>query len=441
MESQSIRYPGSNLTKRMVFMKRKTLWKILALPVALSLVLLHPRVTAALDQTYEQIKLLVDVLEHIEQEYVDEVDPKTLVYGAAEGMVQKLDPFSQFLEPDERKEMQTETEGLFGGIGIRITVQDGWLTVITPLPDTPAYKAGVLPGDRIVKIDGALTQEITLSDAVKKLRGAPKSKVTISIAREGDKDLREFTLVRENIPILTVRSRMLEDNIGYLRLSEFIETSDADIQKALAQLKQQGMTSLILDLRNNPGGLLNSAVDVSREFLDAKKLVVYTEGRASPRQDFIAETKGTYADLPLTVLVNHGSASGSEIVAGAMQDHKRAVIIGSESFGKGSVQSVLSLSDGSGLRLTTAKYYTPSGRSIHRNPKTGKGGITPDIVIDVPRETEVKLQAQSEEIYAKNKKPVSTVKKEDTVKDEVLDRAVEILKAREIILQGLKGSS
>ena len=422
-------------------MKRKTFWKILVFPAVFGLILLHPRVTAALDQTYEQIKLLVDVLEHIEQEYVDEVNAKELVYGAAAGMVQKLDPFSQFLEPDERKEMQTETEGQFGGVGIRITVRDGWLTVITPLPDTPAYKAGILPGDRIVKIDGVLTQDISLSDAVKKLRGAPKSKVTVSIAREGDKDLREFIMVRETIPILTVRSKMLEDHIGYVRLSEFIETTDHDLQKALTQLKSGGMTSLVLDLRNNPGGLLNSAVDVSKEFLDSKKLVVYTEGRASPRQDFLTDTKAPYANLPMTVLVNGGSASGSEIVAGAMQDHKRAVIIGSETFGKGSVQSVLSLSDGSGLRLTTAKYYTPSGRSIHRNPKTGKGGITPDIVIDVPREMEAKLQIQSEEVYAKDHKPASTVKKEDQVKDEVLNRAVEILKAREIILQGLKGSS
>ena len=200
------------------------------------------------------------------------------------------------------------------------------------------------------------------------------------------------------------------------------------------------MTSLVLDLRNNPGGLLNSAVDVCKEFLDNKKLVVYTQGRASPRQDFVTDTKGSYADLPMTVLVNRGSASGSEIVSGCMQDHKRAVIVGSETFGKGSVQSVLPLFDGSGLRLTTAKYYTPSGRSIHRNLKTGKGGITPDIVVDVSRETEVKLQAQEVELYAKNQKPKPNVKNADIVKDEVLNRAIEILKTREIILEGIKGS-
>jgi carboxyl-terminal processing protease len=425
----------------MVFMKKRMPWKTLILLAVFGPVLVHPRVTSALDQTYEQIKLLVDVFEHIEQDYVDEVKPKELIFGAAAGMVQKLDPFSQFLEPEERKEMQTETEGQFGGIGIRITVRDGWLTVITPLPDTPAYKAGMLPGDRIVRIDGAPTQDMTLTDAVKKLRGPAKSKVAISVAREGDKELREFTLLRENITIQTIRSRMLVEHIGYARISEFIEPTVRDLEKALAGLKTQGMTSLILDLRNNPGGLLNSAVDVSKEFLDSRKLIVYTEGRASPRQDFQADVKASYANLPMTILVNRGSASGSEIVAGAMQDHRRAVIIGGETFGKGSVQSVLSLSDGSGLRLTTAKYYTPSGRSIHRNPKTGKGGITPDIVVDIPRETEAKLQVQSEELYAKDQKPKPTVKKEALVKDEVLERAIEILKARDIILQGLKGSS
>jgi carboxyl-terminal processing protease len=409
-------------------------------PALVCLVLLSPRITSAVDETYDQIKLLVDVFEHIKQEYVDEVNPQQLIYGAAAGMVQKLDPFSQFMEPDERKEMQSETEGQFGGIGIRIMLEDGWLTVITPLPGTPAYNAGVLPGDRIVRIDGALTQDMTLSDAVKKLRGAPKTKVTISVAREEDKELHEFNLIRDNISIDTVRPHMIEDHIGYVRITEFVETTDRDLEKALAQLKTDGMTSLVLDLRNNPGGLLNSAVDVSKEFLDNKKLVVYTQGRASPRQDFVTDSKGTYADLPMTVLVNRGSASGSEIVAGAMQDHKRAVIIGSESFGKGSVQSVLPLFDGSGLRLTTAKYYTPSGRSIHRNLKTGKGGITPDIVVDVSRENEIKLQAQEIELFAKNQKPKPSVKNADIVKDEVLDRAIEILKAREIILEGIKGS-
>ena len=207
----------------------------------------------------------------------------------------------------------------------------------------------------------------------------------------------------------------------------------------MKDLKSQGMTSLVLDLRNNPGGLLSVAVETSKIFLDGKKLIVYTEGRSSPRQEFYADAKAPYAKLPLAILVNRGSASGSEIMAGAMQDQKRAVIIGSESFGKGSVQSVLSLPEGSGLRLTTAKYYTPSGRSIHRDMKTGKGGITPDIVVEVSKDAEAKLQAQAEELYAKDQNPKSAVKKEDQLKDEVLERALQILKVRDILLQDLKG--
>lgn len=420
-------------------MKKKTLLKTLVLTALLAPILTGRPLTAALDQTYEQIKLLVEVFQHIRQDYVDEIDPKSLIYGAAAGMVAKLDPFSQFLEPDERKEMQTETEGQFGGIGIRITIRDGWLMVITPLPDTPAYKAGILPGDRIVRVDGISTKDMTLTDAVKKLRGAPKSKVAITIAREGEKEPIDFTLVRENITIQTIRSRMLTDHTGYVRISEFIEPTVHDMEKALSTLSDQGMTNLVIDLRNNPGGLLSVAVDVTKDFLDDHKLIVYTEGRASPRQEFRADAKAPYAKTPLVVLVNRGSASGAEIVAGAFQDHKRAIIIGGETFGKGSVQSVLSLSEGSGLRLTTAKYYTPSGRSIHRDTKTGKGGITPDIVIDIPHETEAKLQAQSEELYARNRQPKPAVKKEEIVKDEVLERALQILKAREILLQETKG--
>jgi carboxyl-terminal processing protease len=399
---------------------------------ALAILLWSP-VRPAVTQTYERIKLIVDVLQNIQAQYVVDKDPKELVYGACHGMVRTLDPFSQFMEPDQYKDMRTETEGEFGGLGIRVGIRDGWLMVITPIEDTPAYRLGILPGDKIVKIEGLTTQGMSLEDAVKKLRGKPKTQVAISIFREGDKEPRDFTVMREVIKVASVKSSMAADGIGYLKLNEFIKTSFTDMRKALKGLEEKGMTSLVLDLRSDPGGLLDAAVDVGRLFIGDNKLIVYTEGRTSPRQEYRADAKAPYGDLPLVVLVNRGSASASEIVAGAVQDHKRGLLIGGETFGKGSVQSIIELDEGSALRLTTAKYFTPSGRCIHRDEKTGKGGITPDIVVDVLRETEVKLQAQAEEIIAKGREPQSVVKPEERVKDETFARAVEILKAQAIL--------
>jgi len=393
----------------------------------------QPSSPAEVNDNYEQIRLLVDILQHIENQYVETVERKNLVYGAAAGMVRTLDPFSQFLEPEAHKEMRTETEGQFGGLGIRIAIRDGWLVVITPLPDTPAYRMGILPGDKIVKIEGESTQGVSLNDAVKKLRGKPKTEVKISVLREGEKEPKDYTVMREIIRITSVKGKMLTDAIGYVHLIEFIEPTRNDLVKTLKELEGKGMSSLVLDLRNDPGGLLTSAVDTVKVFIGSQKLVVYTQGRSQPRQDYRADIQALYPKLPMVVLVNHGSASGSEIVAGAMQDHKRAVIIGGQTFGKGSVQSIIGLNDGSALRLTTAKYYTPNGRSIHRNEKTGEGGITPDIVIAVPRDVEAKLQAQSEEIYSKDKSPESTVKPEERVKDDVLNRAIELLKVRPLL--------
>ena len=429
-------------------MNRRHMTWTLPLLAAL-LIFCTPVLRSAGDQTYEDMKMLIEVLNLIRDKYVQEIDVKNLVYGAAAGMVKTLDPFSQFLEPDAHKEMKTETEGEFGGLGIRIAIRDSILTVITPLPGTPAYRQGVLPGDRIVKIENESTQDITIEQAVKKLRGAPGSKVTLTIGREGEKELKDFVLTRELIKIESIKSKMLDKEIGYIRLTEFTQRSALDFDAALKGLQAKGMTNLVVDLRNNPGGLLNVAVDVCRLFIGNNKLIVYTEGRRQPKQEFRADATAAYANLPMVILVNHGSASGSEIFAGCMQDYHRAVILGSETFGKGSVQSVIPLADGSGLRLTTAKYYTPSGRTFHRDEKTGKGGITPDIEIEVPRDVEVKLQSQSEEIYGG--KPKSEAKdketkvpkvtkdldkegkeKEQPVKDEALDRAQEILKSREI---------
>lgn len=395
----------------------------------------------AADKTYEQLKILVDILDYIKENYVEEMDTGKLIYGAAAGMVRTLDPFSQFMEPDTHKEIKTETEGQFGGLGIRIGVKDGWPTVITPLPGTPAYRLGVLPNDRIIKIEAEPTKDMNLVEAVKRLRGDPGTKVNITIAREPDAanagkewTVHEFAITREIIKIESVYSKMLEGQTGYVRITEFSATTPRDLANALNDLKKQGSSSLVLDLRNNPGGLLSAAVEVSSDFIGDSKLIVYTQGRrAESRQDFRANSRAPFQNIPMAVLMNEGSASGSEIVAGALQDHHRAVVIGERSFGKASVQSVIPLADGSGLRLTVARYYTPSGRSIHRDEKKQTGGIVPDILVPVAQEVEVKLQSQMDEVHIPGQKPKSNVKPEEKVKDEILERAIEILKAREVL--------
>jgi len=390
------------------------------------------------DETYKQINLLLDVLKYTEENYVDEVDRNKLLISAIKGMLKPLDPFTQFLEPDAYKELKVETEGQFGGLGIRITVRDEWITVITPLPGTPAYKAGILPGDKIIKIEDESTYGMSIEEAVKRLRGTPGTKVTITIAREGTKDPIEMTLTRDIIKIEVIKYKMLENNIGYIALFEFNSNSYDDMKKALDELKKQGMDSLILDLRNNPGGLLDQAVKIAKLFIGKNKLIVYTEGRKSPRKEYRADASAPYEDIPMVVLVNGGSASGSEILAGALQDNKRAILIGSRTFGKASVQSVIDLGDGYGLKLTTAKYYTPSGRCIQRDEsvksstQTYTGGIVPDIVIEVPKEIEAKIYQQREEIFYPGKEPTSAVKKEEQVEDVVLNRAIEIVKAIKI---------
>lgn len=420
-----------------------------------------PRTAAAVDRTYEQLKILVDILDYIQENYVEEIETKKLIYGAAAGMVKVLDPFSQFMDPELHKDLKTETEGQFGGLGIRIGMREDWLTVITPMPGTPAFKAGVLPEDRIIKIEAESTKGLSLVEAVKKLRGAPGTKVAFTVARAPEEDgkdskkewtTQDFTLVREVIKIESVQSRLLSDKVGYLRIIEFSAHTSEDVYKGLSKLVKDGASSLVLDLRNNPGGLLTAAVDVSSDFLGDNKLIVYTQGRRpESRQDFRGGSKAPFGNLPMVVLVNEGSASASEIVSGALQDHRRAVIVGDRTFGKASVQSVIPLGDGSGLRLTVAKYYTPNGRSIQRDEKKNTGGITPDIVVPVDRETEIKLQiSQNDEVFtppvkdakdAKDAKPAAKegskdkpgAKEKEPVKDVVLERAVELLKAREVL--------
>ncbi|MGD9641986.1 MAG: S41 family peptidase [Elusimicrobiales bacterium] len=397
-----------------------------------------PYVNFAMDKTYSQLKVIVDVLELIKDSYVDKIDPQQLVYGAAKGMVEELDDFSQFMEPDVYERVKSDTEGEFGGIGIRVDTREGWLTVVTPLPNTPAWKAEMLPGDKIIKIEGVSTKDMIIDEAIKKLRGKPGTPVKITTAREpADKEAewitKDLTLVRELIKSESVKWRMLDAKTGYIKIVDFTGHATENFNKAMGELKGKGMEALVLDLRYNPGGLLSSAVDICKLFMNNNKMIVYTKGRKPENyQEFRAGGSAPFEMLPLVVIVNRYSASASEIVAGAMQDNKRAVIVGERSFGKASVQSMIPLSDKSALRLTIAKYYTPSGKSIQRDEKAETGGITPDIEIKVSVETEKKLLQQAEEIYFPGKDDKAD-KKKDAARDEMLERAVELLKAREVL--------
>jgi carboxyl-terminal processing protease len=337
-----------------------------------------PNVSAVGRQDYESLEAFSNILSIVRKNYVEEVETKNLVNGAINGMLNSLDPHSAYLTPDLYKELQSDTQGRFGGLGIEITVKGGVLTVVSPIEDTPAAKAGIKPGDQIFKIEEEFTKDMSLVDAVKKMRGVKGTKINLTIRREGSSDLLEFTLVRDIIRVQSVRSRLLEPGYGYIRLAQFQERSDRDLQRALEKMAAEkgGLSGLVLDLRNNPGGLLTQAVRVSDIFLDSG-LIVYTEGRIeAQKQKYFAQKDGSWLDFPIVVLVNGGSASASEIVAGALQDHKRAVVLGTKTFGKGSVQTILPLDDNSALRLTTARYFTPKGRSIQAT------GIVPDIILD-----------------------------------------------------------
>jgi carboxyl-terminal processing protease len=350
------------------------------------------------DDLYSQIELFSYTLTTIQADYVEKLEPKELIYGSLKGMLNSLDAHSQFLEPEEYKELRTETQGKFGGLGIEISIRDGLLTIISPLEGTPAWDAGIQAGDRIVKIEGELTRNITLNDAVKKLRGEPGTDIEITILREKTFEIKDYTITREIIHIQDVKyPQILKDDIAYIRLTEFREDSAEEFRAALDDLKEQGANALILDLRNNPGGLLNVAIKITEEFLESGKLIVSTKGRREAQNtETRSDNTNHLFEWPMVVLINEGSASGSEILAGALKDNQRAIIIGTQSFGKGSVQSVIPLPDGSGLRLTTSKYFTPSGKSIH-----GKG-ITPDIVLEkeeIPKEEEDSSEKKIDKIF------------------------------------------
>lgn len=329
---------------------------------------------------YESIELFTDVMSIIKKSYVEEVDTKKLIYGAINGMLSSLDPHSSFMPPDTYKEMKIDTKGAFGGLGIEISIKDGVLTVISPIEDTPAFKAGIKAGDMILKIDDKFTKDLNINDAVKRMRGVKGTKVILTIMREGFEKPKEFPLVRDIIQVKSVRFSLMDGGYGYVRIAQFQEKTDEDLTKALKTLKEENkgeLKGLVLDMRNDPGGLLEQAFKVADHFIPEGQMVVYTEGREKDsKMQFTAKKGGKEPNYPIVVVINGGSASASEIVAGALQDHKRAIVMGTQSFGKGSVQTIIPLSDDSGLRLTTARYYTPKGRSIQAK------GITPDITVE-----------------------------------------------------------
>jgi carboxyl-terminal processing protease len=353
---------------------------LLALATCLALVVSptsHPLAKVPQD-AFEKLKVFSEILSLIDNNYVEPVDSEKLVYGAIRGMLKELDPHSAFMTPDMFKEMQVDTKGEFGGLGITIGLKNDVLTVIAPIEDTPAWKIGIKAGDQIIKVDDAPTRDMSVEDAVKKMRGIPGTSVKLHLLREGFTEPREFTIVRDIIKLKSVKHRMVDEAIALIRLTSFQERTSQDLLAALDEVKSKskGLQGIILDLRNNPGGLLDQAVKVSSEFLPSSVVVVSTKGRKTNQNMEFKSLGGDRAPgVPIVVLVNQGSASASEIVAGALQDWNRALIIGTKTFGKGSVQTVVPLEDGSGLRLTTAKYYTPKGRSIQNT------GIVPDLEI------------------------------------------------------------
>ncbi|MGC2445111.1 MAG: S41 family peptidase [Candidatus Binatus sp.] len=342
------------------------------------------RAQALSNDTYQELDTFASVLAIVQKNYVEPVTTKKLIDGAISGMLASLDPHSAYLTPDLYRDLEVETRGSFGGLGIEITIKNGALTVVAPIEDTPAYRAGLKAGDQIIKIDDDFTKDMSLTDAVKRMRGPKGSKIKLTLHRNGVPELFTVTLARDVIKIQSVKSKMLPEGYGYIRVTTFQENTGDGVEKAIDEFeaKDHGkIKGIVFDLRDNPGGLLNQAVKVSDDFLDGG-LIVYTQGREETQQQkYFSHKKKDFVDYPMVVLVNGGSASASEIVAGALQDQKRAVILGTQTFGKGSVQTILPLDDHSALRLTTARYYTPSGRSIQAV------GITPDVDVAPPKET------------------------------------------------------
>jgi len=417
-------------------MKRRVIFGVVALVLTANLffgarLYLSSAQAAEKDSPYPSLELFSYVMEKVRKDYVDgqNLTYQDLVYGALKGMLNTLDPHSEFMEAEKYKELQNDTQGAFGGLGIVISMKDNFITVVAPMDESPGFKAGVMSGDRIIRIDGKSTDKMGVQDAVKSLRGEPGTQVRLSVFRPSSSQVQEFQLTRSVITVDMVKDihgkkefPLGENKIGYIRLVQFGEKTSDDLEAAIKKLKGQGMQALVLDLRWNPGGLLEQAVDVCEKFLPRGQLVVTTEGR-NPAQNSSRRGSGhdELAGMPIVLLVNLGSASASEIVAGCLQDLKRAIVLGEKSFGKGSVQSILPLQDGSALRLTTAKYYTPSHKVIHEE------GITPDIPVPMTEEEQRAVQLQwapggVESLEPKDRQLVNDVR------DPQLDRAMDLLK-------------
>jgi carboxyl-terminal processing protease len=422
-------------------MKRKLVVLFVALLVSFNLAVGYKILTgkAAADSAngdYFNLTVFTRALQLIRQDYVDEskTSYRGLTYSALHGMLNSLDPHSQFMEPADFRDMEDETKSEFGGLGIVVSTKDGTITVVTPMEDTPSMRAGIMPGDQILRINGNVTDRMSLQDALNLLRGDPGEKVTLTVYRPSTKETKEFTLQREIIKVASVKDAKILDSadgskfkIGYLRITQFNEPTSGELSQKLDDLQRQGMQALILDLRFNPGGLLTSAVDVCGLFLPPKTMVVYTEGReGSQRHEYYTDQKSKpRINIPMAVLVNGQSASGAEIVAGALKDLNRAILIGETTFGKGSVQSVIQLPDGSALRLTTAKYYTPSRQVIHQN------GVTPNIKASLTADQEkaLLLRRRDGALTSDEQKFVSSQR------DSQLDRAMDAVKSVMIYTQ------
>ena len=415
----------------------------LVLSVALALHATEPAVpaaqgpaqgdTLASPEHTPSLQIFAQALALVEDQYAEPKTSKDLIYGAIQGAVGTLDPHSSFMTPEDLRELQIETKGTFSGIGIEIAMKDLVLMVVSPIEGTPAYQMGIQPGDQIVKINGQPTKNMSLADAVKSIRGPQGSAVTLTINREGFAHPKDYVITRQIIPIHSVKARILEGGIGYIRVSNFQDTTDADLHAYLDKMKQRlaPFRGLILDLRNDPGGLLDQAVRVADEFLKSG-LIVYTEGRNRQQTGRFYATAGMdkYSNIPMVVLINEGSASASEIVAGALKDQKRALIVGTKSFGKGSVQTIIPLEDDSALRLTTSLYYTPSGITINEK------GIVPDVVVDEkPLPADESLQVLRDEVLERHMRKQGLTDKPwnqpitaaELDKDPQLKRAVELL--------------
>ena len=425
-------------------MKRRVIYGVVILALTANLLIgarlyLSTAQAAEKDSAYPSLELFSYVMEKVRKDYVDgqDITYQELVYGALKGMLNTLDPHSEFMEPEKYKELQNDTQGAFGGLGIVISMKDNFITVIAPMDESPGFKAGIMTGDRIIRIDGKSTEKMGLPDAVKLLRGDADTQVRLTVLRPSSGQMKEFNLKRSVIAVDMVKDingkkefQLGENKIGYVRLVQFGEKTSSDLEEALSKLKKQGMQALVLDLRWNPGGLLEQAVDVCEKFLPRGTKIVTTEGR-NPAQNTERRANGRGDELhnmPIVVLVNLGSASASEIVAGCLQDLKRGIIVGEKTFGKGSVQSILPLTDGSALRLTTAKYYTPSHKVIHEE------GITPDVPVPMSEEEDRDIQLQRapgglESLPEADRERVSNAH------DVQLERAMDVLKAINLFTQ------